>query len=124
MSFKLAVEGEAIAAMPKEDRFADIVMPFPVYIKKKDLKDPEKEVEKLLLTVKIKGENIAEYYPHLTSARFIANRLGTGLEEKDLEKWIGNRIIWGSILDKDVFGTMKKVIYVTEVTPTPEKDGK
>ncbi len=121
MSFKLAVEGEAIAAMPEEERFADIVEPAPTYIKLPDLRDTEKEVEKLLLTVKIKGENIAEYYPHLTSARFIANRLGTGLEEEDIKKWVGNRIIWGKVLDKDVFGTMKKVLYVTEVTTTPKK---
>ena len=122
MSFKLAVEGEAIAAMPEGERFADIVEPAPTYVKLPDLRDTEKEVEKLLLTVKIKGENVAEYYPHLTSARFIANRLGTGLEEEDLKKWVGNRIIWGKVLDKDVFGTIKKVLYVTEVTSIPKKE--
>ncbi len=120
MSFKLAVEGEAINAMPEEERFADIIEPAPVYIMQPDLKDPRKEIEKLLVTVKIKGKNIAEYFPHKTSARFIANRIGTGLEEEDMKKWVGYRIVWGTILDKDVFGQMKKVLYVTEVTPIPE----
>jgi len=118
MSFKLAVEGDAVAAMEEKDRWADIIEPAPHYVMRPDPKDPKKEIEKLLVTVRIKGQNIAEYYPHLTSARFIANKLGTGLENEDVVNWVGYKVIWGSVVDKDVFGTMKKVIYVTDVQNT------
>ena len=120
MSYKLAVEGEAIAELPEDERFADIVEE-PKYMQKTSLSDPEKKIEKLIMNVKITGKNLAEYFPNLTSARLIANKLKTGLEEEDLKKWVGNRIFWGKIAEQNVGGNIKKVLYVTDVKPTPKK---
>jgi len=111
----LAVEGQAISEKPENEQFADIINPEPRYETIKSLEDPNKTKEKLILNVKISGKDMAEYYPNKTSARFIANRLGT-----DMTKWAGNRMFW-KILDQKVAGMDKKVLYVVKVEPTPKK---
>jgi len=110
----LAVEGQAISEKPNNEHFADIINPEPRYETIKSLENPEKTKEKLILNVRISGKDQAEYYPNKTSARFIANRLGT-----DMKKWAGNRIFW-KILDQKVAGMDKKVLYVVKVEPTVE----
>jgi len=113
MAYKLAVEGAAIKALPHEEHWFEIIAPAPRYEQVPDLSDPDKKKEKLIMNVKIKGNMTAEYYPNLTSARFMANRNGTGLEIDDLKKWIGSKFMWGSIVKQNVGGNMKDVLYVT-----------
>ena len=111
----LAVEGAAISAKPEQERFADIITPEPHYEELPSLDDPEVKNKKLIISVKISGKDIAEYYPNKTSARFIANRIGT-----DMTQWAGNRIFWGVVKQK-VAGNDKQVLYVEKVEPTPDE---
>jgi len=111
----LAVEGAAIAALPDEEHFADIINPEPEYQDVPSIEDPEKMKEKLIMNVLISGKKRAEYYPNKTSSRFIANRLGT-----DMATWAGNRIFW-EIRKQKVGGNDKMVLYVEKVEPSPSE---
>jgi len=106
----LAVEGAVIAAMPTVKRWSRIIKPAPNYEIVKDLDDPTKKVEKLIMNVRLSNGSPAKYFPNMTSARLVANELGT-----DFEKWVDKIIIWGRIADQNVKGQAKKVLYITEV---------
>lgn len=106
----LAVEGQAIFEMPESMRWAEIVDPEPRYEEIPSLQTPGETKEKLIMNVRLSNGSLAEYYPNKTSARFIASRLGT-----NMKNWKGNIIVWGSILDQNVAGQKKKVLYVNEI---------
>ena len=107
----LAVEGQAIFEMPESMRWCEIINPEPRYEEIPSLQTPGEMKEKLIVNVKLANGSMAEYYPNKTSARFIASRIGTNMSE-----WKGHVIVWGSILDQNVAGQKKKVLYVTQVT--------
>lgn len=112
----LKVDAEAISKLPDNLRYADIVG-YPVYNNVKDLSDPNKMIEKLVIPVKLSDGSLAKYYPNGSSAQFLASRLGT-----KFSRWIGQRMTWGKILDQNVRGTMRKVLYITDVADTPVID--
>lgn len=107
---ELAVEGQAIFDMAEPLRWAEIIAPEPRYENIPSLQNPGESKEKLIINVKLSNGSTAEYYPNKTSARFIAGKLGT-----NMSNWIGKIVVWGSILDQNVAGQKKKVLYVTEV---------
>ena len=117
--WKIAVEGAAISAMPEEKRFAKIMEPFPEYKIDEQATNPEKQKPKLIMCVELSDGRKADYYPNRTSARRIASVLKTDLSVEGMKKWIGKYIFWGTILDQNVMGQVKKVLYVTEVKEKP-----
>jgi hypothetical protein len=104
----LKVEGSAIAAMPKELRYA-IIIGVPNYQQVPDLNDKTKMIKKLIIPVELSNKSKAEYYPNKTSANYIAGRLGT-----DLDKWVEHKISW-DVLNQLVQGQKKDVLYVIKV---------
>jgi len=116
--WNIAVEGAAIEAMPKEQRYAKIVEPAPVYKVDEGGTNPEKSKIKLIMTVQLSDGRTADYYPNRTSARRIAAILKTDLKDESMKKWVGKVIIWGKIMDMVVGGVDKKVLYVTDVLDT------
>jgi hypothetical protein len=105
----LAVQGDMIAAMSELERWAEIISPIPEYKDVPSLQDPTKVKRKLIMNVKLSNGSIAEYYPNQTSARFIAARKGT-----TMENWIGITIYW-KCLKQIVAGQEKDVLYVNKI---------
>ena len=108
----LAVEGAAIAAMPKEKRWFEITEPEPRYESVPSLEDPSKSKDKLIISVKLSNSSKAEYYPNKTSSRKIANLSMT----TNMQTWIGKMFLWGDIVKQKVGSSgMKDVLYVTDL---------
>ena len=114
--WNIAVEGAAINALPKEQRYARIVEPAPAYKQDEGGTNPEKQKVKLIMCVELADGRKADYYPNRTSARKVASILKTDLAEESLKKWIGKYLVWGNISDQMVGGVPKKVLYITDVT--------
>ena len=113
--WSIAVDGAQIFAMPEDKRYAKIVNPAPEY--KKDEQAPNAAVQKIKLIAHVElsdGRN-ADYYMNRTSARVIANLLKTDLSSEGMKNWVGKTIFWGKILDQQIGGVAKKVLYVTKV---------
>ncbi len=113
--WSIAVEGAAIAALPEDQRLAKIIMPAPEYKIDAGLTNPEKTKTKLIMSVELPDGKHAQYYPNRTSARKIASILNTDLSKEGMKSWVGQTIYWGKILDQNVMGQEKKVLYVTDV---------
>lgn len=112
----VAVEGENVFNLPEEQRWAEIISPPPYYIVD-DKGTPEAKTPKtkLILTVKMASGMKADYFINRTSARYIASKLNTDLSVEQMAKWVGKTLVWGKVIEQNVFGEIKKVIYVTEV---------
>ena len=118
--WSIAVEGAQIANLPEEHRWAKIVEPAPEYISDEGATNPDRNRLKLIAHVELFDGRKADYYMNRTSARFIAGQLKTDLSAIGMNSWLGYKIIWGKILDQNVGGNMKKVLYVTGVEPTTD----
>jgi len=112
--WNIAVEGGAIAKLPEEQRRAIIIEPAPEYRIDAGSTNPEKNKTKLIITVQLPDGRKAQYYPNRTSARKIASLLDTDLSKEGMMKWLKHTIFWGKILDQNVMGQEKKVLYVTD----------
>lgn len=115
--WSIAVEGAAIFELPENQRFGKIIEPAPKYQIDAGLTNPEKTKTKLIMMVELHDGKHAQYYPNRTSARKIASILKTDMTSEGMKKWVGQTIFWGKILDQNVMGQEKKVLYVTEVKP-------
>ncbi len=118
--WSIAVEGTAIDAMPEQNRWAKIVEPSPEYMSDEGATNPDKNRIKLILHVELADGRKADYYMNRTSARFVAGALKTDLSAEGMRAWLQHKIFWGKILDQNVGGNMKKVLYVTKVEATSD----
>lgn len=122
--WSIAIEGAQIFAMPKDERWAKIIEPAPAYMKDEQAPNADKNKIKLIANVELSDGRKAQYYMNRTSARFVAGQLKTDLSEEGMKAWVGKIVVWGKILDQNVGGQEKKVLYVNEVREpqtTPKK---
>lgn len=119
--WNIAVEGAQIFAMPEKERWAIIIAPSPEYKKDEQAAgNTENHKIKLIVNVQLSDGRKAQYYMNRTSARKIAGILKTDLSATGIQSWEGCKIVWGKILDQNVGGQEKKVLYVTEaIKPAP-----
>lgn len=118
----IAVEGNYIASLPESKRWAKIITPAPSYKIDDYVANPEANNRpKLIMHVELADGRKAQYYPNRVSARKIAMLMGTEISEKDMKKWVGQKIIWGHIFEMKPNGIPTKVLRVTEITPGPGK---
>jgi len=123
--WSIAIEGAQIFAMPADKRWAKILEPAPAYMRDDQAPNAEKNKLKLIANVELSDGRKAQYYMNRTSARFIAGALKTDLSEEGMKKWVGKIVVWGKILDQNIGGQEKKVLYVNEVRePEPQTKAK
>ena len=113
--WSIAVEGAIIAQLPESDRWGRIIEPAPEYRIDQDATNPEKQKVKLMLKVELKDGKKCDYYPNRTSARQISKILNTDLTSEAMKSWVGKTVFWGKIVEQNVMGQLKKVLYVTDV---------
>ncbi len=116
--WSIAVSGEQIANLPEKNRWAKIVEPSPEYTSDEGATNPQKNRIKLIVHVELSDGRKADYYMNRTSARFVANELKSDLSAEGMKSWISYKLFWGKILDQNVGGSMKKVLYVTKIEAT------
>ena len=101
----IAVSGEYVEGL-KDKYFT--VLKAPHYENVTDVKDPEKQIEKLVMFVELSDKAQLDYYPNKTSQKEMANQEGM-----DMDKWIGKRFKW-KVIEQKVRGEMRKVIFVVD----------
>lgn len=101
-----ALSGEMIKNM-KDKHFQ--IIDVPKYVTRPDLDDPKKEVEKVIMTVKLADGTTEEYMPNKTSQVTIRNKVGSRV----FKKWKGFK---GKFITREqsVRKVLKDVIYVKE----------
>jgi len=75
----------------------------------RSLDDESKQVEKLVLTVKLSDETELDYFPNKTSQDIIRNKLGTRL----MKEWVGKTFEW-EVQKQTIAGTKRNVLFVRE----------
>lgn len=75
----------------------------------RSLDDESKQVEKLVLTVKLSDGTELDYFPNKTSQDTMRNTVGTRI----LKEWVGKTFEW-EVLKQNIAGNKRNVLFVKE----------
>ena len=107
----LALTGEMIENMPEGDRWFELIAE-PTYEQLTSFNNPDKQVEKLLFSIRLSNGSLLDYFPNTRSSRFIARKIGT-----DMAKWVGTKWSWSVVKQMVGSSGMKDVLYIKDVYP-------
>ena len=101
----IAVSGEIIE--PVEDKTFTVIKA-PHYENVPDAQNPDKQIRRLVVEVRLSDGRELEYKPNKTSIKTMTELYGF-----EMDNWINKKFLW-TVADQNVMGKMQKVLFVLE----------